>query len=258
VSGTVTDGRNIIEYDRVRKVYPHAKTSLLAIDEMSFTVRDQEFASILGPSGCGKTTLLKITAGIIPVSGGTVSVNGRPVREPVSDLGMVFQNPVLVKWRSVLDNVLFPVEILRRRRRDYLDRALDLIRLVGLQGFEDRLPGELSGGMQQRVSICRALITDPPLLLMDEPFGALDALTREEMNLELLRIWDARKKTVLFVTHSIPEAVFLSDKVIVLSPRPARVARIFEIALPRSREFSVSYTREFGKYCGAIRAEIKR
>ncbi|MEK7879672.1 MAG: ABC transporter ATP-binding protein [candidate division NC10 bacterium] len=254
----MVDGSNVIEYDRVRKVYLHGKASLLAVDDMSFAVRDQEFVSILGPSGCGKTTLLKITSGIMPVSGGTVSVNGRPVTEPVSDLGMVFQNPVLVKWRTVMDNVLFPVEILRHRRRDYLDRALDLIRLVGLGGFEDRLPGELSGGMQQRVSICRALITDPPLLLMDEPFGALDALTREDMNLELLRIWEARKKTVLFVTHSIPEAVFLSDKVIVLSPRPSRVARIFEIALPRSREFSVCYTKEFGEYCGAIRAEIKR
>ena len=251
-------GPNVIEYDRVRKVYLHGKAPLLAVDELSFTVRDQEFTSILGPSGCGKTTLLKLTAGIMPVSGGTVSVNGRLVTEPVSDLGMVFQNPVLVKWRTVMDNVLFPVEILRRRRRDYLDRARDLIRLVGLGGFEDRLPGELSGGMQQRVSICRALITDPPLLLMDEPFGALDALTREDMNLELLRIWEARKKTVLFVTHSIPEAVFLSDTVIVLSPRPGRVARIFEIALPRSREFSVCYTKEFGEYCGAIRAEIKR
>jgi len=254
----MVDARNVIEYDRVRKVYLHGSGPLLAVDELSFAVRDQEFASILGPSGCGKTTLLKITAGIMPVSSGTVSVNGRPVTEPVSDLGMVFQSPVLVKWRSVMDNILFPVEILGHRRRDYLDRARDLIRLVGLAGFEDRLPGELSGGMQQRVSICRALITDPPLLLMDEPFGALDALTREDMNLELLRIWEARKKTVLFVTHSIPEAVFLSDKVIVLSPRPSRVARIFDIALPRSREFSVCYTKEFGEYCGAIRAEIKR
>jgi len=142
--------------------------------------------------------------------------------------------------------VLAETLLLRHRRRDYLDRALDLVRLVGLQGFVDRLPGELSGGMQQRVSICRALITDPPLLLMDEPFGALDALTREDMNLELLRIWEARKKTVLFVTHSIPEAVFLSDKAIVLSPRPSRVARIFEIALPRSREFSVATRRSSG------------
>jgi len=255
----MADDRNVIEYDRVRKAYPlPGRPPLLAIDEMSFTVRDQEFTSVLGPSGCGKSTLLKMTAGIMPVSSGTVSVNGRPVTEPVSDLGMVFQSPVLVKWRSVMDNILFPVEILGHRRRDYLDRARDLIRLVGLAGFEDRLPGELSGGMQQRVSICRALITDPPLLLMDEPFGALDALTREDMNLELLRIWEARKKTVLFVTHSIPEAVFLSDKVIVLSPRPSRVARIFDIALPRSREFSVCYTKEFGEYCGAIRAEIKR
>jgi NitT/TauT family transport system ATP-binding protein len=255
----VAADRNVIEYERVRKAYPiPGKRPLLAVDEMSFAVRDQEFTSILGPSGCGKSTLLKMTAGIMPVSGGTVSVNGRAVTEPVSDIGMVFQNPILVKWRSVLDNVLLPVEILRRRRQDYLQPALDLIRLVGLGGFEDRLPAELSGGMQQRVSICRALITDPPLLLMDEPFGALDALTREDMNLELLRIWEARKKTVLFVTHSIAEAVFLSDKVIVLSPRPSRVARVFEIELPRSRESSVRYTKEFGDYCGAIRAEIKR
>jgi NitT/TauT family transport system ATP-binding protein len=251
-------GRNVIEYDRVRKTYPHKSAPVPAIDDLSFAVGDQEFASVLGPSGCGKTTLLKITAGIMPVSGGTVLVNGNPVTEPVSNLGMVFQTPVLIKWRNVVDNILFPVEILRHSRRDYHDRALELIRLVGLDGFQDRLPAELSGGMQQRVSICRALITDPALLLMDEPFGALDALTREDMNLELLRIWEARKKTVLFVTHSIPEAVFLSDKVIVLSPRPSRVARIFEIAIPRTREFSVCYTREFGEYCDAIRAEIKR
>ena len=251
-------GRNVIEYDRVRKTYPHKSAPVPAIDDLSFAVREQEFASVLGPSGCGKTTLLKITAGIMRVSGGTVLVNGKPVTEPVSNLGMVFQTPVLIKWRNVVDNILFPVEILRHRRRDYHDRALELIRLVGLDGFQNRLPAELSGGMQQRVSICRALITDPALLLMDEPFGALDALTREDMNLELLRIWEARKKTVLFVTHSIPEAVFLSDKVIVLSPRPSRVARIFEIAIPRTREFSVCYTKEFGEYCDAIRAEIKR
>jgi len=250
--------RNVIEYDRVRKTYPHKSAPVPAIDDLSFAVREQEFASVLGPSGCGKTTLLKITAGIMRVSGGTVLVNGKPVTEPVSNLGMVFQTPVLIKWRNVVDNILFPVEILRHRRRDYHDRALELIRLVGLDGFQNRLPAELSGGMQQRVSICRALITDPALLLMDEPFGALDALTREDMNLELLRIWEARRKTVLFVTHSIPEAVFLSDKVIVLSPRPSRVARIFEIAIPRTREFSVCYTKEFGEYCDAIRAEIKR
>jgi NitT/TauT family transport system ATP-binding protein len=254
----MADGRSVIEFDRVRKTYPHKSAPLLAIDDMSFTVGEREFASVLGPSGCGKTTLLKITAGIMPVSGGTVSVNGQPVTEPVSNLGMVFQTPVLIKWRNVMDNVLFPVEILRHSRRDYVERALELVRLVGLEGFENRLPGELSGGMQQRVSICRALITNPALLLMDEPFGALDALTREDMNLELLRIWEASRKTVLFVTHSIPEAVFLSDKVIVLSPRPSRVARIFEIALPRSRDFSVCYTKEFGEYCDAIRAEIKR
>jgi len=254
----MADGRNVIEYDRVRKTYPHKRAPVPAIADMSFAVGEQEFASVLGPSGCGKTTLLKITAGIMPVSGGTVRVNGQPVTEPVSNLGMVFQTPVLIKWRNVMDNVLFPVEILRHSRSDYLERAHELVRLVGLEGFENRLPGELSGGMQQRVSICRALITDPALLLMDEPFGALDALTREDMNLELLRIWEARKKTVLFVTHSIPEAVFLSDKVIVLSPRPSRVARIFEIGFARSRDFSVCYTKEFGEYCDAIRAEIKR
>ena len=254
----MADGRNVIEYDRVRKTYPHKSAPVQAIDDLSFAVGEREFASVLGPSGCGKTTLLKITAGIMPVSGGTVRVNGQTVTEPVSNLGMVFQTPVLIKWRNVMDNVLFPVEILRHSRREYFDRALELIRLVGLKGFENRLPGELSGGMQQRVSICRALITDPALLLMDEPFGALDALTREDMNLELLRIWEASRKSVLFVTHSIPEAVFLSDKVIVLSPRPSRVARIFEIGLPRSRDFSVCYTKEFGEYCDAIRAEIKR
>ncbi len=252
------NGHNVIEYDRVCKVYATKTAPLLAIEDMNFSVRDQEFVSVVGPSGCGKTTLLKITAGIMNVSGGTVRVNGEVVTEPVENLGMVFQTPVLIKWRSVLDNILFPVEILRRRRSDYLDRAFELIRLVGLQGCEKLLPAELSGGMQQRVSICRALITEPPLLLMDEPFGALDALTREDMNLELLRIWEAHKKTVLFVTHSIPEAVFLSDKVIVLSQRPSRVAKVFDITVPRPRNISVCYTKEFGDYCEAIRAEIKR
>jgi NitT/TauT family transport system ATP-binding protein len=180
-------------------------------------------------------------------------VGERPVTRPVSDVGMVFQAPVLLKWRTILDNVLLPAELSGRDRSKYRDRAEELLRLVGLDDFADKLPQELSGGMQQRASICRALLLDPPLLLMDEPFGALDAMTRDEMNIELLRVWGEAggrggdRKTVLFVTHSIPEAVFLADRVVVMTPRPGRVARIFTLALPRPRTMETRGAAEFGR-----------
>src|SRR5207253_2272016 len=170
-------------------------------------VGEVEPVTLVGPSGCGKSTLLKLVAGLTEATGGSVSVRGRPVREPFTDVGFVFQQPVLLPWRSVVDNVLFSVEMLGLEPRQYRKPALDLLELTGLGGFETKYPRELSGGMQQRVAICRALLPDPGLLVMDEPFGALDAMTREEMSLELLRIWDERRKTILFVTHSIPEAI---------------------------------------------------
>jgi NitT/TauT family transport system ATP-binding protein len=184
-----------------------------------------------------------------------VTVDGRPVTRPIAQVGMVFQAPVLLKWRTVLDNVLLPAELAGLEARRYRDRARELLQLVGLGDFEAKLPRELSGGMQQRASLCRALLLDPPLLLMDEPFGALDAMTRDEMNLELLRVWgeSARgtvgrdRKTILFVTHSIPEAVFLADRVVVMSPRPGRVARVCPVPLPRPRTVQARASTDFGR-----------
>ncbi|MBI4590518.1 MAG: ABC transporter ATP-binding protein [Candidatus Rokubacteria bacterium] len=221
-----------------------------ALREISFGVGRGEFVALVGPSGCGKSTLLRIVAGLRPATEGTVSVGGERVRGPLASVGMVFQAPVLLKWRRLLENVLLPAELAGLSRADYVARAQDLLRLTGLADFAAKFPGELSGGMQQRASLCRALLLDPPLLLMDEPFGALDAMTRDEMNLELLRVWgegNRERKTILFVTHSIPEAVFLADRVVVMTPRPGRVARIFPIPLPRPRTVETRATAEFGR-----------
>jgi NitT/TauT family transport system ATP-binding protein len=206
-----------------------------ALEDVAFAVRAEEFVAVVGPSGCGKTTVLKILAGLVPPTSGAVEVFGAPVRGPVAGVGMVFQAPVLLRWRTVLDNVLLPIEILHRDRRAHVERAQHLLALAGIAEFAGRYPRELSGGMQQRVAICRALVHDPRLLLMDEPFGALDALTRDQMNLELLRIWSESRKTSVLITHSIPEAVFLADRVIVMTPRPGRVAEVVAIDLPRPR-----------------------
>ena len=235
----------IVEVRHLTKTYAGKSGAVLALDDVSFEVREHEFVTLVGPSGCGKSTALKIVSGLLPASGGTVRVFGQPVRGPVSELGMVFQAPVLLKWRSALDNVLFPIEILRRDRRQYQAVALDLLRLVGLEGFERSYPRELSGGMQQRVAIARALIHDPTLLLMDEPFGALDAMTREQMNIELLRIWSERRKSTILITHSIQEAVFLADRVVVMTPRPGRVAKIVSVDLPRPRGPATRLSPEF-------------
>jgi len=217
------------------KTYPGRDQPTHALAGVSFTVREAEFVAIVGHSGCGKTTLLKIIAGLVPATSGGVTVRGRPVTAPLADVGMVFQRPVLLKWRSILDNVLLPVEMLGLGRQAHRERAVELLALAGLADFRHKYPAELSGGMQQRAAICRALIHDPSLLLMDEPFGALDAMTREDMNLELLRIWEERRKTSVLVTHSISEAVFLSDRVMVMTPRPGRIADIVAIDLPRPR-----------------------
>lgn len=239
--------RPAIVVQDVRKVYGSRAGPVNALEGISFEVRDGEFVTVVGPSGCGKTTILKILAGLVPVSSGQVEIFGQPVREPVPDVGMVFQAPVLLKWRTVLDNVLLPIEILRRDRAAYRERALALLRLAGIEEFARRYPRELSGGMQQRVSICRALIHDPKLLLMDEPFGALDALTRDQMNLELLRIWGESRKTSVLITHSIQEAVFLADRVIVMTPRPGRVADVVEVDLPRPRTSALRLERRFNE-----------
>jgi NitT/TauT family transport system ATP-binding protein len=243
-----------LEFAGLRKTYATRDGDVLALDGISFIVRKGEFVSIVGPSGCGKSTLLKILLGVVPYSGGEVRLAGKAVSGPQLGAGMVFQTAALPPWRRIIDNVLLPIEILNKPRRDYVEKAHQLLAMVGLTGFERKLPNELSGGMQQRVSICRALIHDPELLLMDEPFGALDALTREVMQTELLRIWAETHKTVLFVTHSIDEAVLLSDRVIVLSARPGRVAEDLAIDLPRPRGAAARSLTQFQEYAQHLRS----
>ncbi len=224
-----------------------------SLERVNLEAKKVEFLSIVGPSGCGKTTLLKIISGLLFPTQGHVLLRNKPVKGPNPDVGIVFQHPVLMNWRTVVENVLLPIEIRRLDVRDYRKKATDLIELAGLGGFERRFPYELSGGMQQRVCICRALIQDPSLLLMDEPFGALDAFTREMMNLELLRIWTERKMTVIFITHSISEAVFLSDRVAVMTPRPGMVNRVVAIPIPRPRTIDIMAKPEFGDLVLKIR-----
>ncbi len=238
-----------IHLSGVRKVFKSKKEEFLAVSEVTFDVNVGELISIVGPSGCGKTTVLKILAGIHSYEDGTVQIgNEENTFDPSKDIGMVFQQPLLLKWRKILDNVMLPAEILGLPRKESLDRARYLLDMVGLKGFEDKYPNELSGGMQQRTSIARALVHDPKLILMDEPFGALDALTREKMNLELLRIWEEAKKTILFVTHGIQEAVFLGSRVIVLTSGPARMADNLEIDLPYPRTLDMKTHESFGKF----------
>jgi NitT/TauT family transport system ATP-binding protein len=247
---------NLIAYREVRKVYNSGGGDVVALEEVSLDVADGEFVTVVGRSGCGKTTLLKLTCGLLPPTSGSVQVAGAPVRGPLTNVGIVFQAPVLLPWRKTLDNVLLQIEARKLDVDGYRKRALELLELTGLKGFEDRYPSELSGGMQQRVSISRALVHNPPLLLMDEPFGALDAITRDEMNLELLRIWSESKKTVLFITHSIPEAVFLGDRVIVMTPRPGKVAEILNIDLPRPRATALRDNAKFIGYVKRIREQL--
>jgi NitT/TauT family transport system ATP-binding protein len=242
-----------IRLDRLRKSYGGRQNSLLAVSDVSFDVGPGEFVSLVGPSGCGKSTLLKIVAGLNRQDEGEVRIGcaGQPF-DPARDIGMVFQQPLLLKWRSVIDNVLLPAEILGLPLAETRERARDLLKLVGLAGFETSRPYELSGGMQQRAAIARAFIHDPKLVLMDEPFGALDALTRERMNVELRRIWQQSGKTILFVTHSIAEAVFLGTQVVVLTARPARMAARMEIALPAERDLEIKTHEAFGTYTRRI------
>ena len=247
----------MIRLDGIVKTYRTRKGDLVhALAETSLTVGENEFVTLVGPSGCGKSTLLKLVAGLVPVTRGKIHVRDKVVREPFPDVGFVFQQPVLLPWRNVLDNVLFSVEMLGLDPQPYRKQAGDLLELTGLQGFETKYPRELSGGMQQRVAICRALLPDPSLLLMDEPFGALDALTREEMSLELLRVWEERRKTILFVTHSIPEAILLADRVVVMSPRPGRIARVITVDLPRPRTMDLEFDARFKVHSDDVRSLI--
>ncbi len=250
------DAPVLIDLRGVEKIYQTADGPLTSLRAVSFDVREREFLSIVGPSGCGKSTLLKILAGLLPLTGGEARISGRLVDGPQDGVGMVFQSPVLLAWRDVLSNIMLQIEIRGLEWETYRQRALELLQIVGLAGFERKRSWELSGGMQQRVAICRALVHDPSLLLMDEPFGALDAMTREMMNLELQRIWLATKKTVLFVTHSIPEAVFLSDRVLVMTERPGTVDKIYDIPLPRPRSLQNMGTPEFSTLAQAIRGHF--
>ena len=251
----------MIVLDRVGMTYRTDAGPVEALRDVGFSVGRGELVALVGPSGCGKSTLLRVVAGLRPASGGVVTVDGRTVTGPIASVGMVFQAPVLLKWRTIRDNVLLPAELAGLGRARYRERAEQLLGLVGLGGFAERLPRELSGGMQQRAAICRALLLDPPLLLMDEPFGALDAMTRDEMNLELLRVWGepaTARKTVLFVTHSIPEAVFLADRVVVMSPRPGRVARIVDVPLARPRTPATRAAPAFGALALEIHETLTR
>jgi len=242
-----------IHLDGVKKVYRTRGQDFLAVSEATFDVEQGELVSLVGPSGCGKTTLLKILAGLHGYDGGKVRI-GSPSQpfNPARDIGMVFQQPLLLKWRRIIDNVMLPTEILGLPQDAARKRAYDLLDLVGLKGHEDKYPYELSGGMQQRASIARALVHDPKLVLMDEPFGALDALTREKMNLELLRIWGESKKTIIFVTHGITEAVFLGTRVVVLTAGPARMADNFTVDIPMPRTLDMRNTEKFGEYSRRI------
>ena len=249
-SGEVIAARHLAKrYDTQRGV-------VVALEDVGFTVGEGEFVAIVGPSGCGKSTLLKILAGLLPRTSGEVELRGSPITGPRRDIGVVFQSPVLFPWRTVLENVLLPIDVQGLGRQKNRWRALELLDLVGLNDFEHRYPAELSGGMQQRVAITRALIHDPALLLMDEPFGALDAMTRETLNVELQRIWLSRRETILFVTHSIPEAVFLADRVIVMTPRPGRILEVVRVAIPRPRALDVTSGPEFGELVKRIRAHF--
>jgi NitT/TauT family transport system ATP-binding protein len=242
-----------IRLNGVRKVYRTRGEEFLAVSEATFDVAAGELLALVGPSGCGKTTLLKILAGLHKHDGGEVRIGSaaNPF-DPARDVGMVFQAPLLLKWRRIVDNVLLPAEILGLPTAASRQRARDLLALVGLKGSEEKYPYELSGGMQQRAAIARALIHDPKLVLMDEPFGALDALTREKMNIELLRIWRESKKTIVFVTHGISEAVFLGTRVVVLTAGPARMADNFTVDLPHPRTLDMRTHENFGEYTRRI------
>lgn len=246
----------VIQLRQVTKTYHSRGSSTEALSPIDLDVSAGEFVSVLGPSGCGKSTLIMLVAGLLPVSGGSLSVEGQPVNKPVTDLGIVFQQDLLMEWRSALRNVLIQGEMRGIPAAEMKPKALQLLDMVGLNEFANAHPSELSGGMRQRVAICRALVHEPPLLLMDEPFGSLDALTRDQMGLDLLRIWNRTRSTVLFITHSISEAIFLSDRLVVLSDRPGKIVNDIRIELPRPRHMAVRETPEFIAYVHDVRSTL--
>jgi NitT/TauT family transport system ATP-binding protein len=251
----ITKAAESVEIDGVSKTYRTQRGEpVVALTPTSLTIERGEFVSIVGPSGCGKTTLLNMIAGLIAPTSGSIRIEGHRAMEGAS-IGYVFQRPVLLPWRRIIDNVLLPAEVMKLEpRREYVDRARSLLKMVGLEGFENAYPAELSGGMQQRVAIARSLAYDSPVLLMDEPFAALDAMTREELNIELLSIWKATRRTIVFVTHNIPEAILLSDRIVVMTPRPGRVAEILDVDLARPRSLSLMGDPKFGRLADHIRS----
>ena len=247
------DGAAIVSIAALKKTFG----DLEAIRHLSFDVGDGEFLSVLGPSGCGKSTLLMMVAGLIDPTAGEIRIQGAKVTGPRREIGVVFQSPVLLPWRTVLQNVLFPIELLKLPRPHYRRRAMELLRMAKIDEFAGVLPRQLSGGMRQRVAICRALVHDPNILLMDEPFSALDAITRDEMAVELQRIWQVNRKTVIFVTHSIREAAFLSDRVVVMGRRPATIIDELAIELPRPRPIAVTEDETFNRLVRHLRKAIE-
>ena len=241
-----------IQLKNINKIYQTKEEPVVAVKDADFDIKQSEFIAIVGPSGCGKTTILKMLAGLVPYTSGTITIDGKVVDRPQTNLGIIFQDAVLLDWRNVLSNVMLQIEIRGMDRSKYEAKAMELLGAVGLDGFESKNPYELSGGMKQRVSICRALVHDPPLLLMDEPFGALDALTREQISMDIQHLWMEERKTVMLITHSIPEAVLLADRVIVMSPRPGQIVEIFDIDLPRPRRLD-NLSPRFNEYAGEIR-----
>jgi NitT/TauT family transport system ATP-binding protein len=245
-----------MEVEHLDMVFKSGAADIVALQDINFTVEDGEFIAVVGPSGCGKTTLLKIFAGLIKPSGGVAKLRGTPIQGARPDVGIVFQTPVLYPWRTILENVMIPIDVLRLGRAKYRQSALSLLEMAGLKGFENYYPSQLSGGMQQRVGIVRSLIHEPAMLLMDEPFGALDALTRENMNMELQRIWLENRRTVFFITHSISEAIFLADRVLVMTARPGKIDAILDIDLPRPRSLDMMNSETFGEYARDIRERL--
>ncbi|MGM0561873.1 MAG: ABC transporter ATP-binding protein [Pseudomonadota bacterium] len=261
-ANSTTDGPTsrdeaFIRLRNVRKVFQTGGQEFLAVSDVTMDIAEGEIVSVVGPSGCGKTTLLRILAGLSEAQDGEVSIGGAAGGfTPGRDVGMVFQQALLLKWRTILENVMLPADILKLPRKESRERARELLDMVGLSGFENSHPYELSGGMQQRAAIARALIHDPKLVLMDEPFGALDALTREKMNLEMLRIWEASGKTIVFVTHGIQEAVFLGSRCAVLTAGPARMSDYFPIDLPQPRTMDMKTSDAFGQYVKRIYQQL--
>lgn len=253
----------LVELDNVSMAYGRGAQAVRAVENVTLSVNKGEFIAVVGPSGCGKSSLMKLISGLHPPASGKLTIEGKPVNGPLRSVGMAFQNSNLLPWRNAVDNVLLPLEIvpphrarMRRERRQYRDKAVQLLNSVGLTGFTEKFPWELSGGMQQRTSICRALIHEPEILMLDEPFGALDAFTREELWCALRDIQAERNVTVMLVTHDLREAVFLSDTVYVMSNRPGRIVKRCEVDIPRPRDLEVTYTQHFQEIVHELRSLI--